>query len=154
MAEDRIIIDVDDSAVDMAIAKLQLYLSQSQQLFGTRNITQGITKTRQATQQLQFTLRPVTNEMEIMTYRLAQLGLRDLPSLNREMRLILGVFPGAREAMWSYFGFKREYVAIGKTIESGMVGPGLILATLATLILIVRALESRQRKLEQRQLRY
>jgi len=151
MVSDRIIVDVDDTPVDIAIAKLQMALMLSQQALGTKNITQGATKSKQATQQLKFVLRPVTNDMDRLRYRLAQLGLKDLPSLNREMRVIFGMFPGARQMMRSYFTFKREYTHVGKTIEAGMIGPGLILATLTTIILIVRGLEMQLKRMRQRQ---
>lgn len=154
MAEDRIIVDVVDPKIDIEIAKLQMYLSLSQQSLGTRNIPQGVKRTQRATEQLQFTLIPVTDEMERLRYRLARLGMRDLPSLNREMRVILGSIPGMRGAMQAYFGFKREYTAVGKTIEAGIIGPGLILATLTTLILIVRGIEMQLRRMRQRQQEY
>jgi len=151
MAEERIIIDIDDSSVDIAIAKLQMYLSLSQQSLGTRNVIQGAKKTQRATEQLQFRLIPVTDEMAVLRYRLAQLGMKDLPSLNREMRVILGTIPGMRQAMQGYFGFKREYTAIGATIETGVVGPGLILATLTTIILLLRTFESQMKRIRQKQ---
>jgi uncharacterized membrane protein len=92
--------------------------------------------------------------MAVLRYRLAQLGMKDLPSLNREMRVILGRVPMMREAMWAYFSFKREYAAVGKVIAGGMTGPAaisLILATLTTLILVVRAIEGQIRRMQQKQ---
>jgi len=151
MAEDRILIDVVDTPIDVAIAKLQMAVSLSQQSFGTRNITQGAEAVQRQTQQLQFRLIPVTDEMAVLRYRLAQLGMKDLPSLNREMRVILGTIPGMRQAMQGYFGFKREYTAIGATIETGVVGPGLILATLTTIILLLRTFENQMKRIRQKQ---
>jgi len=153
MAEDRIIVDIE-SQIDMEIAKLQMYLSQSQQAFGTRNIVQGAERTQRATEQLQFRLKPVTDEMEILRYRLAQLGMHDLPSLNREMRVMIGLLPGGRQAAQAYFRFKREYAAVGEIIGAGMTGPavmGLILTTITTLILVVRTIENQIKRMQQRQ---
>lgn len=154
MAEERIIIDVDDTAVDMAIAKLQTYLSLSQMSLGDANVVRGAKKAKRKTEELKFTLIPVTDEMERLRYRLARLGMRDLPSLNREMRVILGTIPMMRQAMWAYFGFKREYTQIGKAIALGAISPNLIIASIVTLILLMRGIEAQIKKMRQRQQEY
>jgi len=148
MAEDRIIVDVDDTAVDAAIAKLQMYLSQSQQSFGTRNVVQGARVIQRQTEQLQFTLRPVTDQIELLRYRLASLGVSDLPGVNREMRIILGQIPGMREAMRLYFNVKR----LGRGIERADLQ--LTLSLLATAVLLIKWIMDRQRTLERRQREY
>jgi len=154
MAEDRIIVEVDDVQIDMAIAKLQMATTLAQMSLGDLNVTRGAKKAKEKTDELVFTLRPVTDEMERLRYRLAQLGLHNLPSLNREARVILGTIPGMRDAMRSYFAAKREYSAIGVAITEGaIVGmPGLIIATITTLILLVRGLERRMMMMRQRQM--
>ncbi|GAG45622.1 unnamed protein product, partial [marine sediment metagenome] len=45
------------------------------------------------------TLRPVTGQLERMQY---QLGTTDLPSINRNLRIILSRIPGMRTALRLY----------------------------------------------------
>jgi len=154
MAEGQIIVDVDDTAVDIAIAKLKMAVSISQKTFGTPQITKGAASVKKSVAGLSFTLTPVTDDMEKLRYQMAQLGTADLPSLNRELRLILGQVPGMREAIWTYFRFKRVYGQLAKSIEAGAPTLGLYLTAIATLILVVKYLMDRQRKMEQRQQQY
>lgn len=140
MAEERIIIEVDDSELDMALAKAKQLASIGTQITGTPNISTGLKQVKQQSSDLVFTLTPVTDEMEILQYRLAQLGMIDLPSFNREMRVIAGTVPGAREAIQVFFRLKRAQMAVREVIETGtLLTPNLILTLVATMTLVARS---------------
>lgn len=154
MSEERITIDIDDTALVDYIAKLQTVLSLQLESFGTKDILKGVTTAKSQISDLEFTLRPITDQNEVLIHQLAQLGTADLPSLNREARLILGQIPGMRQAIWAYFRLKRLYGALGETIEVGTPTLSLYLTVIATLILAIRWWERRQRQIERRQFNY
>lgn len=146
MAEDRIVVDVDDTAIDIAIAKLKQAITLSSTATGTRDIGK-------ATQDLSnFAAFWELTNAEIAA---SDFNVSDLPSLNREMRVILSQLPGMREAMRAYFTFKRLIRPI--SIEEGVLQINQLqttLALLATAVLLIRWLEQRQRNIERRQLEY
>jgi len=140
MSEDVIKVEVDDTDLDFTIAKLKQARTLSTQSLGTSNISAGLQKVAKQTGALQFTLRPVTNEMEVLQYRLSQLALTDLPTANRELRVILGLVPGAREGLQVLFRLRRAQRAMRETIETGtLLTPNLILTLVATMTLTLRA---------------
>lgn len=87
MTEEPIIIEIDDSQLDVALMKLDLLGTKASEALGGG--TGG---------------------------RAAKLGTV-LPGINRELRLILGQMPGLRQAMQYYFRIKRleRGMAVGGT---------------------------------------
>ena len=149
MAEENIIIDVDDSQLDIAIAKAMQLASLESTITKVTKKIPGAKTIKGETEALQFTLTPVTDELEILQYRLAQLGMTDLPSLNREMRVILGTVPGAREAMQVFFRLKRAQMAAKEAIEIGtFLTPSVVLTLVATMVLVMRAIWRHHEMLE------
>ena len=141
MSEDTIKVGVDTTEIDMAIAKAKQLASIGTTLTGTPKISEGLRGVKSQTDALTFTLTPVTNEMKLLQYRLAQLGMVDLPSANREMRVILGNIPEAREALQVYFRVKRAQMAVKEVIETGtLLTPNLILTLAATMTLVARVI--------------
>lgn len=65
-----------------------------------------------------------------------------LPSINRELRLILGQLPGMRDAIAAYFRLRR--------VERGIAvgGASFWLTIIATGLVIMRGLQQMQKKLE------
>jgi hypothetical protein len=149
MGEERIIIDVDDSALDIAIAKAMQLASLETAATKVATKIPGAKKIVKEAEVLQFTLTPVTDEMEVLQYRLAQLGMTDLPSLNREMRVIFGTVPGAREAMQVFFRVKRAQMAAKEAIEIGQfLTPNVIITLIATMVIVMRAIWRHHEMLE------
>jgi len=145
---ERLKIEVDDAELDAAIAKLKQALSLSQTTLGTPNINKGMKTVAKSTGQLQFTLRPVTSQMELLRYKMGTLGVDDMPGLNREMRIILGQIPGMREAMRLYFNVKR----LGRGVAGADMQ--LTLSLLATGLLLLKFVLDQQRRIEQKQRNY
>ena len=80
---------------------------------------------------------------------------QSLPSINREMRIILGQVPGMREGMRTYFNLKRLLRPIGVEDEALVVDKlELALGLAATILIVVRALMQRQERIERRQRQY
>jgi len=136
MSEDVIKVKVEDTELDIAIAKIKEAQAVSLRAFNTADITRGSRITSQELSELKTDLDVIT-----------ALKVKDLPSINREMRLLLGQLPGMRQAIWAYFRLKR----LARGFE---LGGWQLYITLATALILFRAIESRQRKLEQEQLRY
>jgi len=153
MAEGRIIIDVDDTALQIYIAELRQAINLSQQAFGTTSVTRGITTTKKQADDLVFSLIPVTDEMNVLTYQMAQMGLATLPGVNRELRLILGQIPGMSTIIRQYFNIKRLQRGLGDFITTGG-GMQLTLSLIATAILLLRMVQQHQKNIERQQRDY
>ena len=153
MAEGRIVIDVDDTALQVYIAELRQAINLSQQALGTTSITRGISTTKKQADDLVFSLIPVTGEMDILTYQVAQLGLTSLPGINRELRLILGQIPGMSALMRQYFNLKRVQRGLGKFLVSAE-GLPLTLSLIATAILLLKSVMDYQKNIERQQRDY
>jgi len=106
---ERIVIEIDDSQLDQALAKLNVISITGQRVTGSRNLSTS------------------------------------LPTINRELRLILGRIPGMRAAMGLIFRLRR--------IERGVAKGGmeLGLTTVASLVLIVQFLWQAYQRIEKRQ---
>ena len=148
MAEERIIIEVDDTQVDAAIAKLMQARSLATQSLGTANISRGLQAVTRQSEDLQFTLRPVTSNMERLVYLIGSTGAEDLPSLNRNARILLGRIPGMRAAIQLFFRFK---------LQMKSLGPGeiaLLLTTLANLVLLMKWIQKRDERARREKEKY
>jgi len=137
MSEDIIKIEIDDTELDATIAKLQQAQSISMQAFNTSDIVRGSKITGQELKELKTELAVVS-----------ELKLKDLPSINREMRLLLGQVPGMRQAIWMYFRLKR----LARGFELG--GWQLYVTLLASALILIKSIMSYQRKMEQNQRKY
>jgi len=136
MAGDRIVVEVDDTEIDVAIAKLKQAITLASTI-GTRNLDV-------ATRELgDFGLFWNKIDQEILaTQERAGFDYRDLPAINREMRIIVGQIPGMREAMRVYFMARR----VMRGFEIGDVQLGLSL--IATAILLIKWNDTRIKALE------
>ena len=153
MAEGRIVIDVDDTALQVYIAELRQAINLSQQALGTTSVTRGISTTKKQADDLVFSLIPVTDEMDILTYQMAQMGMTSLPGVNRELRLILGQAPGMRSIISSWFRLKRLQMGLGKFLETGE-SLQLSLTLIATAIIILKMVMNYQEKIDRQQRDY
>jgi len=144
MAEDRIIVDVDDTAIDIAIAKLKQAVTLSSTM-GTPNIDELTNKLS--------TFGDFWTQIDreiAATQARGDWSISDLPGINREMRIIIGQIPEMRDAMRHYFAIKRLLGPI--TLEKGIVmvdQAQLMLGIIATLIVYINWLESWRRKMDQ-----
>lgn len=141
MSEDVIKVEIDDTEIDIAIAKLQMAMSLSKQTFDTPKITKGM-------EDLKFTLIPVTSELGKIRYRLGQIGAKDIPSINRELRILIGQLPMGRETMSVWFRLRRVILGLAA------MDIQLALTVVATLVLIIKAIAERQKRIERRQQEY
>lgn len=157
MAEERIIVDVDDSALDDAIAKAKQLITLSVSATGSSDLTRGIKRTATETLRTQRLLGQMTSDIPRF---LDEVGEADLPSVNRELRLILGQSPAMRRLISLYFRIKRDQRAIGiATKEATMLSdiltnPQLILTTIATLILLLKAASTYFARLKRERIAY
>jgi hypothetical protein len=141
MAEDRIIVDVDDTEIDIAIAKLKQAITLAATT-GTRDLDVA---TRDLSDFASFW---VMTERELLaTGAETGFSVHDLPAINREMRIIIGQIPGMREAMRVYFMARR----VMRGIEVGDVQ--LTLSLIATAVLLIKWNDTRIRNLERARLR-
>lgn len=145
MAEDTIVVNIDATQLSAILLQFQTIRSASLGTLGTSNVQRGIQATRRDAEQLQYTLTPVTDQMEFMRYELATLGVDSLPGINREMRIILGQIPGMREAMRLIFNIKR--------LGRGLAGAdfGLFLSILASIIILLKSIFNRISLIERQQ---
>ena len=76
-----------------------------------------------------------------------------LPGINRELRLILGRFPGMRQAIQAYFRVKRLEMGLTSeaTFAESITSFQGILTIVATLIIYIEALRRRHDKMEKAQ---
>ena len=123
MTEETIIIEIDDSQLDVALIKLDLMGSLAKKTTGKKNLKEG------------------------------------LPGINREMRLILGRFPGMRQALQAYFRIKRiqmglDFGSKAAFLASASSFQGMLTLIATTLILVQWLMEQeKQRKKAEKQLR-
>lgn len=138
---ERIKIEIDDRELDVALAKLDTLILKSRTALGTAKVAEGAKTTAFYFKDF-WILADKVEEVEAT-------GLLDqLPTINREMRLILGQVPGLREAMAIWFRIRRlaRGVDVGDTT--------LLLTIIATAILLIRAVIERQQMMERNQQRY
>jgi len=70
---------------------------------------------------------------------------QSLPTINRNMRVILGQLPGMREVMQAYFRLRWE---LQEYSEGGLAGMGFLLSTIATIIILKKELEQFLKRLK------
>jgi len=140
-ADERIIIEVDTTELDEAIAKAKQLIATSITATGVPNIGTGVKRQKTETERMKRLLGKVSSDIPRF---LDEIGEKDLPSINREMRLIVGQNRGLRQIVSSYFRIKRDQRAIGiatkeaKMLSDVLTNPQLILTTIATLIILVK----------------
>ena len=118
MSEDAVIIEIDDSQLDVALIKLDL-LGQ----MATKTIGRG-------------------KKLE-----------SSLPSINRELRLILGQAPGMRNLIQMLFRAKRlERGLLLKKLGEGSTQ--LYLTLIATAIVLIRTIQRHERRVEAAEKRF
>ena len=137
---ERIIIEVDDTALDEALAKLQQAVALSQTALGTPNIQQGSRNLMGEWRQLEKSWSLWLTESEQGGF-----SAKDLPTINRELRIILGQIPGMREAMRLYFNLKR----VARGLEVGEVT--MVLSLLATAVVLLQRIQAMQSNIERRE---
>ena len=91
------------------------------------------------------TLRPVTGQLEKIQY---QLGTTDLPSINRNLRIILSRIPGMRVALRLYTRLEQTQLGIAR----GGIHP--YMAVLTTLLVLYREISMMMKKIERREKDY
>ena len=70
---------------------------------------------------------------------------QSLPTINRNMRVILGQLPGMREAMQAYFRLRWEVQEYSK---AGLASGGFLLTTIATIIILKTEVDQFLKKLK------
>lgn len=138
MAEERIVIRVDDAEVDMAIAKLKQAMTMATTSFP---VASGeLSDFAAFWDKIGKDMRTVEAETGF--------SLADLPSINREARILLGQLPGLRSLMRAYFNIKR----LGRGLEAG--GLELYMSIAVAAILIATSVLNAQKRMEQKQVEY
>jgi len=152
MSEDDIIrVRIDDTDLDRALIKVNQIILKGTQLTGTSNITSGSKK-------LWSDWRAFNGLMDQTESKVPKIlqafGAANLPTVNRELRLILGQIPGMRDIMDDYFQLKRLQRGVGiATAEGTLLSPTLIMTLIAVavqLLTTIRAWNERIR-IEKRQ---
>ena len=117
MSESDVIkVTIDDSELDVALAKIQQIVMLSEEVTATAG---------------------------------GGVGIKGLPGINREMRLILGQIPGMREAIQIYFRLSRITRAQDLAKKKKDLTQ-LYLTTFATLLVVYQQILQWMRKDEQR----
>ena len=91
------------------------------------------------------TLRPVTSNLEKIQY---QIGTTDLPSISRNLRILLSRIPGMREALRLYTRLEQTQVGIARG------GIHSYLAIFTTILVLLRQVQQYQRRIERREQQY
>lgn len=137
-SDDTIKVEVDDTEVDMLIAKLK----QAMTLEGTITKKAGTSDARK----LMNEWRALERLWAGMVADPETKSLYErLPSINREMRILIGLLPGGYEAQRQYFNLKR----LARGFAEGDVA--LYLSVITTAILILRQVMEIQKRIERRQ---
>jgi len=157
MSEDVIKVEIDDSELDMAIAK-------AKQLIAIGATAPALQLGTKSPQKLMSEWRGLERSWSQLTSDIPQalrnFGEADLPSVNRELRLILGQIPGVRILINDYFRLKRIQRSIGVAVdESRMLrdvlsNPQFVLTMVATMILILKSIMTYFEKLKRERLLY
>ena len=145
MSEDTIIVHVDDTELDMAIAKAQQLTAIGAGITGTTDISKGTTKLYN---EWNAFLRLQEQAQSNIPDFLRAFGQTDLPSINREARLIINQIPGLNRATDAYFRLKRVQRSVGIAVEdqtslgSALLHPQMLLTLVATAILLLGAINT------------
>jgi len=142
--------DVDDTEVDMAIAKLKQAVTLQAQLTTGRIGTQAGTRTAMREwRSLEKSWSGLAEaSREIGT--LEKLAGVKLPAISREMRVISSQVPGLARARRHYFNIKRLQEGLGKTLELETFLP-LALSLIATAIVLFQEVQRYQKRIERQQ---
>lgn len=154
---ERIIIEIDDTQLDEAMAKLNTAILSYQTTIGARDTT----STRKQMSAFADFMRLSSQEIAGTEQSLLEaFGTADLPAINRELRLVTGQIPGVRNVISAYFRLKRIQRSVGVAIEADpalravLLHPDMVLTILATAILITRALWDIYTRNKQREREY
>lgn len=150
MSEERIVIVVDDAELDMAIAKLKQAISLSTRTPAIRDLTKSPRTAMKEWRELEKVWSTLVAKEPGL---LEKFGTADLPSINRNLRVILGQIPGMRQLIQYYFRVSWLQKSVGKFVEAGTVMP-LVLTLLATAIILFRQAEMHQRRAKLQAERY
>lgn len=136
--------EVDETDIDMAISKLKMAITLQGQLgTGVRGRSpRGLMK--------EWTDLERTWSKMVATdpTMLARFATMDLPTVNREMRVLLGYVPGARVALQYYFRLLRLQRGVEKAIgPTATMGP-LFLTIIATTLLILSQIQKAHKQWE------
>jgi len=157
MSEDVIRVEIDDSEVDMAIAKLKQAITLSTQTFGSGRLDKA---SRQFMRDWTGFWGLAGQPMRQIPAWLDEIGAADLPTANREMRLIAGQVPGMREAFTLWFRIRRIQLAIARgtseadTLRDFFLNPSVVLTILATAVILIRTFLQQRARLERERLAY
>ena len=139
MGEERIIYEVDDTQLDAAIAKLQHAVSLSTATLGSPSVAKGVMAVRPGVTILQQDLTQIAQNEAL---------LDQMPTINREMRLILGQVPGLRGAINAYYRLRR----LARGIDIG--GFQLYITIIATAILMLKFILNQVQEARRREKEY
>lgn len=135
---ERIKVQIIDYELDGYILRLDEVLDKTRAAFGTIG-PRGMTNAQRQLAAMNLMFGSLDAEqMELVK------DPSRLPSINRELRILLGHIPGMRELMRQYFNIKR--LERGVTAASVLQG---YLAIVVALILTVQTLQARDKKREQ-----
>ena len=96
-------------------------------------------------QSVMATMRPVTSQLEKLQY---QIGTTDLPSISRNVRIILSRVPGMRDALRLYTRLEQTQIGIAR----GGIHP--YLAILTTILVLYRQIDIATKRMERREREY
>jgi len=157
MSEDEIRVGVDTTEIDDAIARTKQLASLSISTTGSPDLTRGIKRTAKETLRTQRLLGQMTSDIPRF---LDQVGEADLPSVNRELRLILGQSPEMRRLIGQYFRLKRIQRSVGAATKEApmlsaiLTNPQLVLTLVATLIIIMKSVATYFARLKRERIAY
>lgn len=142
MSSERIILDVDDTEVDIAIAKLKqaVTLATTALPAGVGGMSGFAAFWEKVGSDLGDTATKMGN-----LERLTGVAFRDIPTINREVRILLGQVPGMRSAMRAFFNVRR----LLRGLDIGEMQ--LAVSLLVVAVLLMRWISERQRNIERRE---
>ena len=149
MSEDTIRVEIDDAEVDAVIAKLKQVLALTDTTLGRRDLPSAI---RVTNRELRL-MGDLTEQTREIPRLLDEMGMADLPSINREMRLIAGQVPGMNMLMATWFRIRRIQLSIAKgtaeaeSLREFLLHPQVVLTILATAILLIRMVLQHQERI-------
>jgi hypothetical protein len=144
LSEEKIIVRVDDVEIDMAIAKLkQAVVLATTSLPGGGDMSDFAAFWDKIGSDFGDTATKIGN-----LERVTGVAFKDIPTINREVRILLGQVPGMRTAMRTFFNIRR----LLRGFDIGEMQ--LAISLLVVAVLLMRWLGERQRRLERQQRDY
>ena len=121
--------EVDETEIDMAISKLKMAVTLQAQISGTGFSGRSPKNLMKEWTDLEKTWGSMMAKDPVL---LARFAAMDLPTVNRELRMILGSIPGMREWLAVWFRVRRAQSGV-RQLMGGVPGP-LMLVIVATVL--------------------